>query len=59
MIIDDRLFTKWSSQVITNNLSSRTPTALLCVIIPSFGMTRWGAVRTSTVILGSECFPNT
>ena len=56
---DGRLFTKWRSQMITNELSNRTPTALLCMVKMETGITNRTALRTSTIGQDSKCFLST
>ena len=55
---DGRLFTKWSSQMTTNELSSRTPTALLSTVTRC-GIPNRRALRTLTITRDSKCFPST
>ena len=45
---DGRLFTKWRSRMVTNKLSSKTPTALLCIVTLT-GAPNRRALRTSTI----------
>ena len=48
--------------MITSELSSRTPTTLLCIVVlPIIGALTWGVLWASMVTLDSEslCFPGT